>query len=288
MRLLIAGCGYLGTALGHELSKSGHEVWGLRRDWMALRDLEPKGIRPIEANLLAPETLKDLPSVDYALLCQAPSRKNDDYEAVYYQGTKNFLEAMPKGGLRRLIFVSSTSVYSTQDGSWVDETTDPMASKHGDREATENAKTLLKAEEIVLKSPHPSIVLRLSGIYGEGRNRVKSILDGRVKPALTDLYMNRIHAADIVRAIRLLFEKGTPGELYLGSDDSPSTQREFYQWVFERLGMPLPAAGEAGNPHGLSNKRVSNKKLKELGLKLRYPGFKEGYAPLIADILSHA
>ena len=196
--------------------------------------------------------------------------------------------AFPKGSLRKLIFISSTSVYSTQDGSWVDEATDPMAGKHGDREATENARSLLNAEASVLSSGHPSVVLRLSGIYGEGRNRVKSILEGRIKPAFSDIYMNRIHSADIVRSIRLLLEKGAPGEIYLGSDDSPSTQKEFYSWVFERLAMPLPSAAETESPnvHGQSNKRISNKKLKELGLKLRYPSFKEGYAPLIAEIAS--
>ena len=289
MKLLIAGCGYLGTLLGTELSKSGHEVWGLRRDWMALRELEKTGIRPVQANLLSADTLQNLPSVDHVVLCQAPSKKNDDYNATYCEGTKNLAAALPKGSLKKLLLISSTSVYSTRDGSWVDEKTDPLAGKHGDREATENAKALLNAESFVLSSGHPSTVLRLSGIYGEGRNRVKSILEGRVKPVLSDMYMNRIHSTDIVRAIRLLLEKGRPGETYLGSDDAPSTQKEFYSWVFERLSMPVPPnEGEAPHTHGQSNKRVSNKKLKELGLKLRYPSFKEGYAPLIADILSHA
>ena len=96
--------------------------------------------------------------------------------------------------------------------------------------------------------------------------------------------MNRIHVTDIVRAIRILLERGQPGEIYLGSDDTPSTQREFYSWVFERLSLPIPAPTEPEeNRHGQSNKRCFNKKIKELGLKLRYPSFKEGYAPLIAD-----
>ena len=300
MKVLIAGCGYVGTLLGQELAKSGHEVWGLRRDFMALRELEKTGIRPIQANLLSSDTLKKLPAVDYVVMCQAPSKKNDDYNATYYEGTKNLLAALPpagggsasggKGACRKLLFISSTSVYSTQDGSWVDESTDPLTGKHGDREATENAKTLLSAEALVLSGAHPAMVLRLSGIYGEGRNRVKSILEGRIRPVLSDMYMNRIQVTDIVRAIRLLLEKGSPGEIYLGSDDSPCTQKEFYSWVFERLSMPVPPAGdgETSHFHGQSNKRVSNKKIKELGLKLRYPSFKEGYASLIADIVSHA
>ena len=290
MKVLIAGCGYAGTLLGQELAKSGHEVWGLRRDFVALRELEKSGIRPLQANLLSVDSLKNLPAVDHVVLCQAPSRKNDDYFSTYFEATENLLEVLPKRSCRKLILISSTGVYSTRDGSWVNESTDPMAGNHGDREAAENAKALLKTEALVLSSTHPCLVLRLSGIYGEGRNRVKSILEGRVKPIFSDAYMNRIHVTDMMRAIRLLLEKGAPGEIYLGSDDAPSTQKEFYTWVFDKLSLPVSASEEpeAVVWHGQSNKRCSNKKIKELGLKLRYPSFKEGYAPLIAQLVSHA
>ncbi len=287
MKVLIAGCGYLGTLLGQELAKSGHEVWGLRRDPAALRAMQALGIRPIQSNLLSVDSLKKIPLADHVILCQAPSRKNDDYGATYYQATKNLLEIFPKNSCRKLILISSTSVYSTQNGAWVDESTDSAAGSYGDREAAENAKILLKTESLVLSSQHPALVFRLAGIYGEGRNRVKSILEGRVKPVFSDLWMNRMHATDIVRGIRLLLEKGIPGEIYLGSDDWPSTQKEFYGWVCEQLSIPIPPAGESNERpwQGQSNKRCSNKKIKQLGLKLRYPSFKEGYTPIIADHL---
>ena len=284
MKILIAGCGYVGTALGEELAKSGHEVWGLRRDAHALRAVESKGIRPFPADLLSPSSLRGVPAADLIVTCQSPSRKTDSYSSTYIQGTKNLLEALPEA--RRIVHLSSTSVYSTNDGSWVDENVDPMAQNHSDREAQENAKALLDAEK--LARSRSGIVLRLTGIYGEERNRVKSILDGRIQPVLSDVYMNRIHVADIVRAIRLLFEKGRPGEVYLGSDDVPCTQKEFYTWMFSQLGMPVPAGvpSQGGHIHGASNKRVSNAKIKALGLKLRYPSYKEGYAPIIAKLLS--
>ena len=286
MKLLIAGCGYVGTALGEELAKSGHEVWGLRRDLPALRRLEGAGIQPIQADLLDTESLKKIPAVEYVILCQAPSRKNDDYFSTYFQATKNLLQTLPKNSCRKIVLISSTSVYSTRDGSWVDENTDPMVPNHIDREAQENAKVLLDTERLLLSSGNPAVVLRLSGIYGEGRNRVKSILDGRVNPVFSDVYMNRIHVTDIIRAIRILLEKGQPGHIYLGSDDTPCTQKEFYSWVFERLGVPVSVRAKmpAENPHGQSNKRCSNKKIKELGLKLRYPSFREGYELLIDQL----
>ncbi len=290
MKVLIAGCGYVGTALGAELVKAGHEVWGLRRDLDAARALEAHGIKPIVANLLRADTLKTLPSVDTVVLCQAPSKKSDEYKDVYFNGTRTLLSVLPEKSIRKIILISSTSVYATTDGSWVDEETDPMAGSHGDAESRENAKTLLAQEDLVMHSGHPAMVLRLAGIYGPARNRVRPILEGKIKPVLTETYMNRIHLHDIVRTIRLLLDKGSPGQTYLGSDDAPSTQREFYTWIFEKLSLSLPAASaqvEGGAPHG-SNKRCSNRKLKALGLQLRYPSYKEGYQPVIQDILTDA
>jgi nucleoside-diphosphate-sugar epimerase len=284
MRILIAGCGYVGTAFGEEMSKSGHEVWGLRRDAHALRAVESKGIRPFPADLLSPSTLKGLPAVDAVLFSQAPSRKSDSYPSTYVEGTSNLLSAMP-ASVRKIVHISSTSVYAANDGSWVDESTDLAATAHADRETGDNAKHLLKAEATVLAAAPTACVLRLTGIYGEGRNRVKSILEGRIPAVLSDVWMNRIHIADIVRAIKLLMEKGERG-IYLGTDDRPTTQREFYTWMFKQLGMPLPEGGE-GRPV-MSNKRVSNKKIKALGLKLRYPTFVEGYAPIIEAIRARA
>lgn len=288
MKVLIAGCGYVGTALGAELVKAGHEAWGLRRDLDAARSLERAGLRPIVANLLRADELKDLPSIDTVVFCQAPSRKNDDYRATYFDATKTLLSVLPKNSLRKLLLISSTSVYAVTDGSWVDEATDPMAGSHADIESRENAKVMLAQEELVLKSGHPSIVFRLAGIYGPGRNRVKSILEGRVKPALSEVHMNRIHLHDLVRGIRLLLERGQAGEIYLGADDAPCTQREFYKWVFEKLSLPFPPSAESAEKtmlHG-SNKRVRNDKIKALGLKLRYPTYKEGYEPLIKEALA--
>ena len=46
----------------------------------------------------------------------------------------------------------------------------------------------------------------------------------------------------------------------------------------------MTAGMSAEIPHGQSNKRCLNKKIKELGLKLRYPSFREGYELLIDQL----
>ncbi len=60
MNVLIAGCGYLGTALGERIVSSGGKAWGLRRDPEALKVLASKGITPVQADLLDPASLKKI------------------------------------------------------------------------------------------------------------------------------------------------------------------------------------------------------------------------------------
>ncbi len=277
MKILIAGCGYVGRAAGKFLAAKGHEVWGLSRNTGGLDIL---GIVPISADLLKSETLADLPAVDCVILSQAPSRVSDNYHKTYVEGARNLTRALADTSVRKLILISSTRVYgrATGEASWVDETTFPDP-------ADENAKSLLEAERIVLESGVPSLIFRLGGIYGPGRNRLKQIQSGEAKVEFTDIYVNRIHLTDIVRGIEILMEKGKPGEVYLGVDDQPSTQREFYNWIFDRLliAKPSPLAQTLDKKHEASNKRCSNKKLRSLGMHFKYPTYKEGYEALIKE-----
>ena len=83
-------------------------------------------------------------------------------------------------------------------------------------------------------------------------------------------------------AIIAVLERAGPGEIYNAVDDEPVTQLRLFQWLSDRLGKPLPpsvpepAASERNR--GLSDKKVSNRKLKlELGYQLKYPTFREGF-----------
>ena len=46
MRVLIAGCGYVGLPLGSALVQQGHDVYGLTRTELRRADLKNAGIKP--------------------------------------------------------------------------------------------------------------------------------------------------------------------------------------------------------------------------------------------------
>ena len=226
---------------------------------------------------MKPETLIELPKVDHVVLCQAPS-KSDNYYDTYVVGTRNQIQALAGKLSGKLIFISSTRVYGRaqgESGAWIDEFVEPKPDD-------EDGRSLLEAERIV--SEASGIVFRLGGIYGPGRNRIRQIRSGELVPEFSETYVNRIHVEDVVQGIELLLIKGRPGEVYLGVDDRPTTQNEFYTWLFERLSLQIspPGAKASARSHGPSNKRCSNDKLKKLGFQLKYPTYQEGYSSLIS------
>jgi len=90
-----------------------------------------------------------------------------------------------------------------------------------------------------------------------------------------------IHRDDLVGILIAALTHGRSGQIYNAVDDEPISQLEFYRWLADSLGrpLPLPATANRGTAkRGATNKRVSNRKLrKELGHQFQYPDFRQGF-----------
>jgi len=287
MRVLIAGCGYVGIPLGNQLSRAGHQVFGLRRSAAASAELALAGINPVRGDLSAPATLKTLPApFDWVINCAASGGGSaEDYQRLYVEGNANLAARLSSSPPSRFIYTSSTGVYGQDDGSTVDETsaTEP---------ATAAGRVLVEAErslrELHRRTGWPVVVLRLAGIYGPGRGYwLKQFVSGNAR--IQDggqRVLNMIHRDDVVRAVLCVLSRGQAGDTYNVVDSEPVTQLELFQWLAGRLNQPLPLPAEtrAGKrTRGATNKRVSNRKLRtELGWDLSFPTYREGMAALLA------
>jgi len=284
MRALIIGCGYVGMALATRLRDLGHEVWALRRSHGSVDSASAVGIKFLQADITLPATLSSLPSIfDWVVNCVSSSHGGaEDYRVVYVEGMRNLLEWLGPTPPQKFVYTSSTGVYGQTDGSVVNEasTTVPVAS---------TARILVEAEQVLLEAARRDgfhgVVLRVAGIYGPGRGFwFKQFVNGEARIEGDGArVLNSIHLEDVVGSIVAALEQGMPGRIYNAADDQPSTQLEFFQWLSQRLGKPLPLRAEpSADParkRGLTNKRVSNLRLKtELGYSFHYPTFKEGYA----------
>lgn len=294
MRVLIVGCGYIGTALGRDLAGRGHEVFGLRRSNAAEAALRAAGIHPVVADVTRLDSLARLPGpFDWVVNTVSSGRGGlDEYRASYLAGTQQLLRWLEAQPPRRFLYTSSTGVYGQNDGSLVTESSPAEP-------ASPTARILVEAERCLLdafaNSGFPASVLRVAGIYGPERTFfLRQFLNGEARLSGDGgRFLNMVHRDDVAGAIRAALENGRPGEIYNVADDEPVTQLHFYEWLANTLGRPLPAtvpeAVAEDRKRGLTSKRVSNRRLKsKLGYSFRFPTFREGYAAEIAGALAGA
>jgi nucleoside-diphosphate-sugar epimerase len=280
MKTLIIGCGYVGLPLGALLASQGHTVFGIRRTIDADHELLAKKITPVHIDITDPEQLASIaPSFDIVINLVSSSKGGlDDYRHVYLEGTKSILRWLSKSPPRAYLYTSSTSVYAQADGSWVDESSPAEPDSPTSQVLLDTEYELIAAYR---ETAFPAIILRASGIYGPERGHLfKQFLKGEA--TIRDdgaSWINMIYVDDLAAAIAHLIDRGQPGEIYNATDDEPVTQLDFFRWLAERLGKPLPpsAPADPNRKRGLTNKRVSNKKLKATGFNFRYPTFREGY-----------
>lgn len=267
LRILIAGCGDVGSALGIQLSAQGHHVYGLKRTINQLPDC----IHAISADLCDKETLSDLPNVDILIYCAAATGRSEiAYQQAYIDGLENIYTALPNPP-GHLFFTSSTSVYAQHQHEWVDE--------QSPTEPTQPSGQIMRqAEQRVLAKGNATVV-RFSGIYGPGRNHlINSVRTGSIAPKEPHHYSNRIHRDDCAGVLAHLVGKVNSGDviepLYLASDPNPTPIHEITAWLAEQLNTKITQ--ETPIRRG-GSKRCNSQRLQQSGYQFIYPDYKTGF-----------
>lgn len=276
-RVLVAGCGYVGSELARILvDRDRAEVFALRRNTTGI----VRGPTPIACDLasdasIAAKLPEDLDGVVYAL--GADEHSPEAYERAYVLALGNLLCALARKRRppRRLVLIGSTAVYAQNSGEWVDESSTTAPSEF-------SGLTLLRSEALARSAAAECVVVRFGGIYGPGRKRfVDSVRSGALRLGAGAEYTNRIHRDDCAEVLRHLLTVATPAPLYVGVDDEPADRRDVAAWIARRLGVApvtTPAPSDA-TPRG---KRCSNRRLRDTGYVFRYPSYREGYASILA------
>ena len=268
---LIVGCGYIGLPLALQLLAAGHQITAWVHSVASADSLAVHGFHRIVTGSVADETLWTGLNKNYDLVIHCASSGGGGeqaYEQVFLQGAR-MINAHQSSA--RKLFVSSTSVYGQTQGESVTEESeaDPK---------TATGKVLRAAEQVALDGG--ATVVRSSGIYGPGRGvlfdkfrRGDAVIEG---DGLR--WINQIHQRDLVAALIHLIQAGAPGEIYNATDDTPVTYVDYYAWCRGFLHRPMPPFGPVNlaRKRGLTNKRVSNAKLRATGWNPIYQSFREG------------
>jgi nucleoside-diphosphate-sugar epimerase len=275
--VLIAGCGYVGTALAHSLLPE-HRVWGIRRQV----DRLPSGVEQLALDLSAPFALPQGVAFDWVFYTAAAAEFTPAaFQAAYVDGPRHLVQALLVADQRptRVFYTSSTGVYGQREGERVDDTT---PAEPGDS----TGRAVLQGEQTFQASGLPSTAVRFSGIYGPGRaSLVHDLAAGRAGVSDVPMTANLIHRDDCVGVLRFLLQHAQTGlvpPVVLACDPQPTDRNELIRWLAGRMGLdaaqlpvrPLP-------PMARGRKHCHSAWLQHTGYAFRYPSFREGYEALL-------
>ncbi|MBS0535213.1 MAG: SDR family NAD(P)-dependent oxidoreductase [Proteobacteria bacterium] len=199
-------------------------------------------------------------------------------------------EALIKAGrVRDVVYLSTLGVYGNHDGAWVDESSECRAKDGRTRRRYDAEQAWL---DFGRRTGAVVTILRLAGIYGPGRSALDNLRAGTAriidKPGQV---FNRIHVADIARAIQAAFDKRAGG-VFNVCDDEPTPPGDPIVYAAQLLGVapppaiPFDVARQSMSPMAVSFyadcRRARNDRLKSvLGVTLRYPTYRQGLAAIL-------
>jgi nucleoside-diphosphate-sugar epimerase len=283
MRLFVFGIGY--TAQAFIRSQHWTHVAGTVRSGDKAARLAGQGVRAYALIDLTDASAleEDIRSAD-AILVSAPPDAEGDPTLLRFRST-----IAAASNLAWIGYLSTTGVYGDRGGDWVDETTPatPESPQSQRRLAAEQAWLAFGRE-----TGKPVHIFRLTGIYGPGRNALVNLARGTaqriIKPGQI---FNRIHVDDIAATLAASLRRPRPGAVYNVSDDEPAPPQDVVTYAAKLAGVAPPpeVAFEHAEMRPMArsfyaeNKRISNRLIREeLGVRLRYPTYREGIAALHA------
>jgi nucleoside-diphosphate-sugar epimerase len=305
MTVMIFGCGYSGKAIAKAFAADGFAVAGTARTREGADALSALGIKPFifDGIEFSAELKVAMADVTYIVQSIPPIKKrgSDKGDNPQDGGAREGdpLLKLISGRLRTLCpklewigYLSTVGVYGDHEGGWVTESTpgSPILGRSIERIDTESAW----AEE-GRAGGVPVAVLRLSGIYGPGRNAFVNLDRGTARRIIKkDQVFNRIRVEDIGGAAFFLAERHLAG-LYNVTDDEPGPPQDVIVEAARLMGVEPPPELDfdtaemtpmARSFYG-ANKRVSNEKMKALGFRFRFPNYRISLAQLWDDQAWH-
>ncbi len=278
--LFCFGLGYTGTAVARNLLAEGWRVSGTCREIEHAEALTELGVEVhlFDRNPPLTDLAAALAGVDHVLSSVPPDAQGD---AVLDLHGDDLVACAD--GLKWIGYLSTTGVYGTRDGDWVDEDSQrrPGSERAVWRAAAEDAWLAL-GETIAA----PVQVFRLAGIYGPGRSVFERIKSGRAKRIQRAGQMfSRIHVDDIVTSLRASMDRPRAGGIYNVCDNEPAAPADVITFACQLLDISPPPLidfevaelSDMALTFWADNKKVRNTRLKqELGVTLQYPDYRAG------------
>lgn len=249
----ILGAGWLGFKLGLYLQKE----WKIKASTTSPNKLKSLESANFEAYLLAIEEKIEGDKANFfdtdILIISIPPRSKQNGTAVYLKKMQILADELQAHRVRKIVFISSTSVYPDQN---------QVASETDSLPKTD----LYDAEQIFSQNPDfQTLILRCGGLAGYER-AIGKYFSSKKDLANGKEIANLIHADDLVRIIDFLITKQYWQQILNICSPKHVFKEELYVRDCEKLGLPLPCFGES-KPN---SKIVNTKKIQDLGYAFIY------------------
>ncbi|WP_374549254.1 NAD(P)H-binding protein [Flavobacterium sp.] len=258
MQISILGCGWLGFPLAKSLLKKGFEVKGSTTTLEKISKLEANGIQPSIVTLSAVEGQKNENEINTflqnaeVLIINIPPKLRGNSNENFVQKIKNLIPFIEKSSVEKVIFVSSTSVYS--DDTAINLITEETIPKPD----TESGKQLLETEILLQNNPNfKTTIIRFGGLISKDRHPIV-FLAGRKNIENPEAAINLIHLDDCIGIIEKIIEKNFFDQTINAVAPFHPTRKDYYQQKAKELQLPLPEFEEGKKSIG---KIISSEKV---------------------------
>lgn len=254
----ILGCGWLGVPLGERLRNQGFSVKGSLTSTEKFDLLLSSGISPYRILLKESDTEVD----DFAffetdvLIISIPPRRMEGIDRIFPAQIAQLIPLILKYGIRKVIFISSTSVYP--ENRRKAKETDTLSPEKASGKALILAENLLK--NLI---DFETTILRFGGLIGADRNPARFLL--KSAQPVANVPVNLIHQDDCIGIIAAILEQNLWGEILNACCPEHPLKKDFYGKAAQISGLQVPQISDQDEAY----KIVDSSKLKRL-LKYKF------------------
>ncbi|WP_321539618.1 Rossmann-fold NAD(P)-binding domain-containing protein [Flavobacterium piscinae] len=149
---------------------------------------------------------------------------------------ENFVQFVEKSSIKKVIFVSSNSVYADENQIVTEETIP--------NPETESGKQLFIVENLLLQNTNfQTTILRFGGLIGEDRHPI-TFLAGRSNLENPEAPINLIHQVDCIEIIRIIIEKEVWNTVFNAVAPFHPSRKKYYTKKAEELNLVPPQFNE--------------------------------------------
>ncbi|MEZ9291031.1 NAD(P)H-binding protein [Vibrio lentus] len=183
--------------------------------------------------------------------------------ADYWQ---QLTSACQKANVKKLIMVSSTTVYPTKPGVLYERDASLTLSTSANEQASafsDNARVMLKAEQLVMDSGIDYTILRFSGLIGPSRH--PSRFASKLKQVSSQAPANMLHLDDAIGAVDFAINQ-LHNEIVNVTTPNTVSKAEFYAAALKSANSSEPLPPIVDTP----DKLISSKKILGLGYSFKF------------------